>query len=1341
MMDQEYLGLNRDKNGAGKGRGLSARKSSEKTDANKRKGYQEARRQARDRRDRRNERLGNSSEPRKSSLDVNLLETVSPRDLSDGSDKVVEISDDCQTDKGEGSDSGKCEDATHVEKTNDSKPTEKLFLSAKLGGSGSVVAKGDDENGDKPKLDRKMFSASALEEQWQKEEEERQKEKEQEELERKARAEEEADRERVRKLLEEYIQSTKEAMDHKLALRAKNSCAAENYPDDSFFYKLDSSLKKNTAFVKKVRNITEAQRDALSKDFSSLNLTKYIGEVAAGFTEAKLKMSDVGCALHLCSLAHQRYPDFSPALLESWQKVLLTKKDEKVPNPSKYRVDLRFFADLITVGVFTQKEGLPLLANQLFLLTTNDKEQHNNVSIIISFCKHCGDEYAGLIPSKFKQLAEKFDMSIPRSTALPEERKKGCGKLLKEYYGSLCEHLLTEHKAFKNVERQNKKILQSKGELSQDKKESYEATHQSFQKLLQNTKNLADLLEEIVPELPIEKLETEDEMMGIDIYSHDTEFEYDGENTLFEDEDTRQFYENLPDLKALVPQILYKDSEHTGKSEHVIQDLPEENDAVDVEDIEKEMAEQVSEPAEEEPAPAVALEDDDFDIAASMKQILEAFLNGLPTCVNRDLIDKAAIDFCMNLNTRSNRKKLVKTLFTVPRTRYDLLPFYSRFVATLNPCMPEVASDLVVLLKGDFKWHVRKKDQINIESKLKTVRFIAEMVKFKMFPKPEALHCLKMLLFDFKHHNIEMACGLLEACGRFLYRSLDSHHRTKVYLEVMMRKKAVTHMDQRYNTLIENAFYYCNPPQAKKVEVKVRPPMHEYIRKLLYKELSKITTEKILRQLRKLDWDNDDIAFYATKSLTAIWNVRFNVIHCCANLLAGLAPYHEKVAVAVVDGVIEDIRLGQEINHPKYNQRRVSTVKYLGELYNYRLVESSVVFKTLYSLITHGVTLNAEILNPMDPPEHLFRVRLVCVLLETCGQYFDRGSSKKKLDCFLSYFQRYYWFKRMHPVWTATKPFPVEMEYCYRDILETLRPKLKPCQSFEDASEKVDQLEKEFRENLNYLQKSDGDAEFEPQSEDTDAVLTTIQETEEMDELSQGISQVLTGGETSSFSPSQGSDTGGTGTNSQDQGHDDMGVDDEEDESRDELSLDSSQNSDSEDSVSVLTGGPKLITCQEDEDFMVTFDKMLTDTISSRMQENTKVPQLDIAVPMQVKNQKAKYFVPGEPEVEQVEANKINFVLMTRKGNKQHFSNLNVPVSEKFAADYKERELAEKQEKERLKKVVLNIHERQEEEDYQELISSISRPTVTSFTRREPKPKQYQHPKGAPDAALIFGSK
>lgn len=61
----------------------------------------------------------------------------------------------------------------------------------------------------------------------------------------------------------------------------------------------------------------------------------------------------------------------------------------------------------------------------------------------------------------------------------------------------------------------------------------------------------------------------------------------------------------------------------------------------------------------------------------------------------------------------------------------------------------------------------------------------------------------------------------------------------------MMRKKQAMHLDARYVTMVENAYYYCNPPPAEKTVKKKRPPLQEYIRKLLYKDLSKVTTEKV----------------------------------------------------------------------------------------------------------------------------------------------------------------------------------------------------------------------------------------------------------------------------------------------------------------------------------------------------------------------------------------------------------------------------------------------------------------------------------------------------------------
>uniref|UniRef100_A0A8C7VJM5 Regulator of nonsense transcripts 2 n=1 Tax=Oncorhynchus mykiss TaxID=8022 RepID=A0A8C7VJM5_ONCMY len=920
----------------------------------------------------------------------------------------------------------------------------------------------------------------AEEEQRMKEEEEK---KQQEEQERKVQ-EEEAKRQREEeaaqlKEKEEGHQLHQEAWERhqcRKELRIRNQNAHEGRPEETFFSRLDSSLKKNTAFVKKLRTLTEQQREALSNDFGSLNLSKYIGEAVGSVVEAKLKISDVGCAVHLCSLFHQRYAEFAPLLLQAWKRHFEARKEEKAPNVSKLRTDLRFIAELTIVGLFTDKEGLSLIYEQLKSIIGTDRETHTHVSVVISFCKHCGDDIAGLVPRKVKAAQEKFGLAFPPSEIINTEKQQPFQNLLREYFTSLTKHLKKDHRELQNIERQNRRILHSKGELSEDRHKQYEEFATSYQKLLANTQSLADFLDENMPELPLDKTVQEEHGPGIDIFTPGKPGEYDLEGGIWEDEDARNFYENMVDLKAFVPAILFKDNEKGKDKEEAagkeakdaaatteelelelesldIADDPLELDGPDEAENEAELAKKLLDEQEQE--------DEEASTGSHLKLIVDAFIQQLPNCVNRDLIDKAAMDFCMNMNTKSNRRKLVRALFTVPRQRLDLLPFYSRLVATLHPCMSDVADDLCSILKGDFRFHIRKKDQINIETKNKTVRFIGELAKFKLFSKTDTLHCLKMLLSDFSHHHIEMACTLLETSGRFLFRSPDSHLRTSVLLEQMMRKKQAQHLDARYVTMVENAYYYCNPPPMEKTVRKKRPPLQEYIRKLLYKDLSKVTTEKVLRQMRKLPWQDPESKGYLICCMVNIWNIKYNSIHCVANLLAGLVAYQEDVGIHVVDGVLEDIRLGMEVNQPKFNQRRISSAKFLGELYNYRMVESAVIFRTLFSFISFGVNPDGSP-SPLDPPEHLFRIRMVCTLLDTCGQYFDRGSSKRKLDCFLIYFQRYIWWKKSVEVWSAEHQFPIDIDYMISDTLELLRPKMKLCISLEDSTRHVTELEREF---------------------------------------------------------------------------------------------------------------------------------------------------------------------------------------------------------------------------------------------------------------------------------------
>ncbi|KAG8238801.1 hypothetical protein J437_LFUL018531 [Ladona fulva] len=276
----------------------------------------------------------------------------------------------------------------------------------------------------------------------------------------------------LQELIFNYIIEATARFREKTAIRLKNQAGAMCRPDEKHLRNLDSSLKKNTAFVRKMKTFSASQAESLIKDMTALNLSKYISEIAAALVESKLKMTDIPSAV-------------------------------TISNPSKLRVDLRFYADLVNVGIFPYKEGLALLGGVLTALIQGDKEEHKNINIILSFCKHCGEDYAGLVPKRIRQLSEEYGICLPKSDLLTPEKTRNVRQLLKDYYASLCRHLIKEHNELQAFERQNKRILQTKGELSGERRERLDSLQSSYDKLLSNTISFADILDEDVPELSI----------------------------------------------------------------------------------------------------------------------------------------------------------------------------------------------------------------------------------------------------------------------------------------------------------------------------------------------------------------------------------------------------------------------------------------------------------------------------------------------------------------------------------------------------------------------------------------------------------------------------------------------------------------------------------------------------------------------------------------------------------------------------------------------------------------------------------------------------------------------
>ncbi|PNX98651.1 regulator of nonsense transcripts UPF2-like protein [Trifolium pratense] len=92
-----------------------------------------------------------------------------------------------------------------------------------------------------------------------------------------------------------HLEEIKKSIEAKMALRQSN--LNPERPDAGFFRTLDSSIKRNTAVIKKLKQINEEQRESLMDDLRSVNLSKFVSEAVAALCDAKLRSSDIHAAV------------------------------------------------------------------------------------------------------------------------------------------------------------------------------------------------------------------------------------------------------------------------------------------------------------------------------------------------------------------------------------------------------------------------------------------------------------------------------------------------------------------------------------------------------------------------------------------------------------------------------------------------------------------------------------------------------------------------------------------------------------------------------------------------------------------------------------------------------------------------------------------------------------------------------------------------------------------------------------------------------------------------------------------------------------------------------------
>ncbi|CAI4227186.1 unnamed protein product [Auanema sp. JU1783] len=862
--------------------------------------------------------------------------------------------------------------------------------------------------------------------------------------------------------------------------------------DESALRSLDSALKKTTAFMKKMKTLNSFAVPSLISDLSKLNLSKFVEEMAQAIAETKLKTSEVVTVVDLCVEIAIRYQNFSSLLLAEFKKMLPIKKSDKIANPSKLRIDLRFLCELILAGVF-KKDGLQLFGAVITCLTTNDKVDHVNIGLLCSLFKPMGWSFAGMIPLPEEDAAtvtiQENDLD---SGPIIGDHKKIIHDMVADYYNSFRQKLEKKCVEMNAIQKKVKRQARTRGDATAEDKATLDEVRTSYDQFKAQGSELSSVLGIKMPQLKEEPSDDEeDELANIEMSKALAE----GEVSLWPDDETEAFYCNLLNIKNIVPKNLYKESEERTLSLNAMKTCV---DSVNVDGLDETLDEMQETLPEEVPVETVEGTEVTTEPTEEIKQNMAEFLQVLDHLVNREVTDNCALNFVQHLNTKGNRKRLVKTLLSTPGNRLDLIPFIARLLATLFPVMPDVVTEITNHLVKNFKDYMKIRDTktsaVRVEEKLKCVVFIAELVKFELVPRAEALNCLRQLVYDFHGHWVDMACTMIEAVGFYLYRNSDSHSRMKILLSVMMNKKEKM-KDTRQRMLVDNSYYAAVPsPEGSTKVVETAPPMHLFVKQTILL-VNGDNVNCVLKLLRRIDWNDQDLLQLTLKYLSSPWLVPYSNLCYLASVVAGMTklPAHDWITVSVVDSICETVRLSLEAAG-LFNQQAMASITFLGEIYNYNGCESGIIFKILYQLITFPED-HAE--NWMD----FYRLRMICEMVNVVGEFFMSSSSKKKMDYFLMYFFRYYWIKRtkweknIESTDSESVKFPPEVESEFRNCIKYVRRNAAVPDSLEEAERNLEVVEQKLKLDFSELEvEEDEDTRREP----VDRSLHQIQEEEEM---------------------------------------------------------------------------------------------------------------------------------------------------------------------------------------------------------------------------------------------------
>lgn len=857
-------------------------------------------------------------------------------------------------------------------------------------------------------------------------------------------------------------------------------------PSDVQLRQLDSSLKKCTGFLRKIRcsGVTEESTQGLCAEAQLLNLSRYISEVVSAMADSKLRSADVEHFITLAGQLHRRYDEFTPQLISALTNVVVTSSAPASKELLLRKAAMRLLVEMFLLAMFADVNHVTSVLRHLMRPVRDSKdEQLNNLSIISSFVR-AGTRtlvVKGVPAHSPSEGSDKAHLSCEVVSPVswegdvvqPGTKTTIAAALLTYFEGEVVrlvnDSTLDLRKSGEAVTRA-KQVRDSPDDATSS---AFDCAKQYCDRIVTAANVLADALDKPLFSTPNDLLRpgaqgdlgSPSDARQIFVSNP---FSYLSKNRQatqdvmqnadhpFETDEQRMFYTELISVESIA----------TTKNGTVGEDGSRACTGTDG-DVDKKGESSVL----GDKGTASSQRGSEGRKKGAEKPVsLDKLLGKLGAIETKEAADTFVQHFVASREgSRNGMKRLSKAMYTVSAQKLNVLPAYSRIAATLQPLYNDVGSFVASSLEEDFRYFTGKADvdEKVLAACIKCAQYVGEYVKFGLISISTMFELLSICMKDLSAHRVDVACHLLETCGRYVYRTSSSHLRMGTILDTLWRVKSVRNLEARHNTLIENAFYAVKlSPGNKAQKAKTRPPLREYIRSLIYHRLDDTNITWTRNQLLKLPWD-DELEHYVIKKFVKISRARYSTIPHVAGLVASLQKQKPALTVGVVDALLEFIRSGMERNDGRESQRRLAEVFFLGELHNCDVVDDRLIYNVLYQTITLGHessdfpsqpsrrvvtvpgivadfdasqddasqhrTVNGSFTAAPDPPGDFFRIRLVCVLIEACGRTLV-AANRRMLEVYWIFLERYLFCKTYQS--GLGDRVPLHIDHIMEDVLD-----------------------------------------------------------------------------------------------------------------------------------------------------------------------------------------------------------------------------------------------------------------------------------------------------------------